>query len=91
MCVKVFKKLSILLDCGLPDVEIGVFLIKKFNIFGSENEFLNKHLCITFLKKIHQLVNLINSPRGKKKTKTLVVVANLTHQQVSSSDCIFQP
>jgi hypothetical protein len=63
--VKVFKKLSILLDCGLPDVEFGVFLIKKFNIFGSEDESLNKHLFITFLKKIHQLVNLINSPVGE--------------------------
>jgi hypothetical protein len=72
--VKVLKNLSILLDCGLPDVEFGVISNLKIQYFGSENESLNKHLFITFLAK-----------------KTLVVVANLAHQQVSNSHCIFQP
>jgi hypothetical protein len=77
--------LSILLDCGLPDVESGLFLIKKIQYFGSENESLNKHSLITFWNKIHQLVDLINLARGKKHlwllqalptSKCLIVIAS---------------
>jgi len=79
--VKVFKNLSILLDCGLPDVEFGVFSNLKIQYFGSENESLNKHLFITFLNKIHQLVNLINSPWGGEKKNLWLL------QTLSTSKC----
>jgi len=82
ICESFLKKLSILLDCGLPDVESGAFFNKKNSIFW-QNESLNKHSFITFWEKIHQLVNLVNLINLPREKKTLVVVASLTYPPAS--------